>query len=82
MYVAYKEMGQYLKTLQPFKGNSVTATNQKGIYTVLSYDTVILVARSADDVLYYDSRKYSNTTSRLQNILKRVFNTDNAEIKR
>lgn len=73
-YATYKEIPALLEWRVQFSGSSVTAIQEgKNIYNVYSYGTLILSARNGE-VVYFDSGYYSRTTSRLQNILRQVFN--------
>jgi len=51
-----------------------TIHGQRGIYRVWSYNTLIL-SYSLDEhcVTFFDNRRYSNTTSRLQNMIRDQF---------
>ena len=44
-------------------------------YKVWSYNTLMLTIVN-DEIVFYNSKKYSTTTSRLQNIIKRCFNNE------
>lgn len=71
----YREITDLLKDREPFVGNSVVALyNMHGFYEVYSYQTCILSFDPKNNkVLMFDSDFYSRTTSRLQNILRSVF---------
>ena len=65
-YATYKEIPALLEWRVQFSGSSVTAVQEgKNIYNV---------SERNGEVLYFDSGYYSRTTSRLQNILRQVFN--------
>ena len=71
-------MPSLLCSRKPFRGNRVTAIlKPNGTYEVYSYDTLMLKVTKGG-TLYFNSRKYSVTTSRLQNILRSVFDTERA----
>lgn len=74
MYTSYNEMGRKIENRKSFEGNSVSGFTSKGIYYVKSYNTVILEVHS--DGIWFDNRYYSNTTNRIQGIIKRAFNLD------
>lgn len=69
----YREIPALLEQRKPFDGNSCHAFKYDNCYEVWSYYTLIL--KEVDgEVMYFDSDHYSSTTSKLQNILRRVFN--------
>jgi hypothetical protein len=75
----YKEIENLLDTLTPFKhGKSMRAEitvdteTQAVIYTVYSYKTIIAEYNSLDDAWWVNPNKYSVTTSKQQNIVRRV----------
>jgi hypothetical protein len=69
----YKEVEQALETLTPFRhGDSMSAENVSGMYRVYSYRTEIARFNYIEDVWYVNSSKYSSTTSKQQNMVKRV----------
>ena len=69
----YKTIERKLKAYEPFKGNSLTAFRSGDEYSVYSYST--LIARASVNVLWHEvePRKYSVTTSRHQNIIRRAW---------
>jgi hypothetical protein len=69
----YKTIEQKLKAYEPFRGNSLWATRSGDEYTVYSYSTQI--ARASVNVLWHEvePRKYSVTTSRHQNLIRRAW---------
>ena len=67
----YKTIEQKLQTLTPFHGNSLSAYWNGGAYYVESYTTVI--ARASGDKREVSSTKYSVTTSRQQNLIRRAW---------
>jgi hypothetical protein len=67
----YKDMENLLKNRKPFTGNSVTATKTEAEYKVFSYNTLIYAEGFGK--VYFDDSYYSKTTSKLQNIIRRVF---------
>lgn len=80
----YREIPALLEQRKAFEGNSVTAYSGsiKGIsyYEVYSYKT--LIYREHNGVPYvWNTKKYSVTTSKIQNILKRVFGLDDTPME-
>lgn len=69
----YKTIPALIATLTPFKHGSHSAyTDTDGVYHVFSYSTEI-ASSIKGDVLYFNDRKYSVTTSRLQNIIRKAW---------
>ena len=75
----YKEIETRLRDTMPFRGNSLNgfwdAIN--GVYVVYSYSTLIASYKPSlcsSDVQYWvNPNKYSNTTTRQQNLIKRAW---------
>jgi hypothetical protein len=67
----YKSIEQKLIEYKPFKGNSMVAFWKGSTYLVYSYNTLIAVADP--DGMNYDPRKYSTTTSRHQNLIRKAW---------
>lgn len=86
----YKQMFDLLSHGRAFKGNSVTAVSvcqgDEITYTVYSYDTIIYQStcnRYTDlKKVYFNNYYYSPTTSKIQNMLIRVFDLNNGITKR
>jgi hypothetical protein len=55
-------------------GGHVEATLICDTYTIKDYGKTILVIKKGRDILYFDNSFYSVTTTRLQNLLKGMFN--------
>lgn len=55
-------------------GGHVEARLYGETYVITDYNTTILVIKRDRSVLYFDNSFYSNTTSKTQNLLKKVFN--------
>ena len=55
-------------------GGHVEARLYGETYVITVYNVTILVIKRDRSVLYFDNSFYSNTTSKLQNLLKEVFN--------
>lgn len=74
---SYKVIEQKLKELAPFKGNSLTGeVDLYGALRVWSYQTHIGTAWPIEGgiaVTVFDQRKYSTTTSRHQNLIRRAW---------
>ncbi len=74
----YKTIEQKLKTLTPFRGNTMWShLESNGRFTVWSYSTPIATAWRAEDgtivITQFDRNKYSVTTSKQQNIIRRAW---------
>lgn len=69
----YKTIESKLSTLTPFTGNSLTARyDSAGNYLVFSYATLI-AGVSNSGLRELNRSKYSVTTSRHQNLIKRAW---------
>ena len=69
----YKEVEKALETCETFKhGESMRATRESGLYRVFSYHTEIARFNEIEGVWYVNPNKYSVTTSKQQNLIKRV----------
>lgn len=55
-------------------GGHVEARLYGETYVITDYNVTILVIKKDRSVLYFDNSFYSKTTSKLQNLLKEVFN--------
>jgi len=72
-----------LKSLTPFKGNSMRAVIENGNeYRVISYNTTIAMATLDGVIHYYNPTKYSTTTSRQQNLVKRAWGLSGEAVSR
>lgn len=67
----YRDMEAKLANRKTFVGNSASAIIIEGTYTVISYDTVI--ARDTGEEIWVNPTKYSQTTSRLQGLIKKAW---------
>ena len=67
----YKTIENKLAQLIPFKGNSARGIWNGKTYEVYSYRT--LIATADGSVQWLDTRKYGNTTSRQQNLIKKAW---------
>ena len=67
-----------IKALREYKeftyGGHVKARLYGETYVITDYNVTILVIKRDRSVLYFDNSFYSNTTSKTQNLLKKVFN--------
>ena len=72
----YKAIETKLANREPFTGNSLKAywVSMDGghEYQVISYDTVIARSKSLDNA-WVNPERYSVTTSKAQNLIKRVW---------
>lgn len=71
----YREIPALLEQRKPFDGNSCHGFKYDNCYEVWSYHTLMLKEVN-NEVVYFDSDYYSHTTSRLQNIIRQVFNVE------
>ena len=74
----YKTIEQKLRNLEPFHGNSLSGywNDNKGGLDVSSYNTTIgqaLFINGEIVVDYFNANKYSVTTSRHQNLIRRAW---------
>ncbi len=73
----YEEISQAIAKNQPFKhgGTMIGVLNQHNDrYTVWSYSTVIFEENLTTGEKWLNPKKYSQTTSRQQNLIKRAKN--------
>jgi hypothetical protein len=69
----YQDMLHKLERRIPFRGNSCHSyIDCYGIYRVVSYTTHV-ASYDFDDKIWINPEKYSSTTSRLQNLIKRAW---------
>ena len=86
----YDEMTVLLSNREPFRGNSVSAYYDGTEYQVWSYNTKIAsIELDVMNTRYYgftphtwwiDTRVYSKTTSRIQNIVREIDRVERSEI--
>ena len=74
MRATYEEMDYMLENKKEFRGSSVTAEWNKKEYIIKSYSTIIFKTNKQNNIIYFDGQKYSSTTSKIQNIIRKVFN--------
>ena len=60
-------------------GGHVSADISKNVYIIRDYDTTILIVSLEGVVEFFNNRFYSVTTSRLQKLLKEIFNINAPE---
>lgn len=74
MSANYREIPGLLQSLSAFDGNSMSARkNSNDEYWVYSYSTPIALIDPQKDIYQLNARRYSTTTSRQQNIVRKVF---------
>jgi hypothetical protein len=74
----YKTIQQKLRNREPFKGNSMSASRDYGVYSVWSYNTLIADYKlgkldDGEPRITFNETKYSVTTSKHQNIIRRAW---------
>ena len=74
-YANYSDIERAVRCLDNFAGNSSRGVldSDTGEYRVYSYRTLIAVANMRTGGVALNVRKYSQTTSRLQNIIRRAW---------
>jgi len=71
-YATYSEIEYAIESVLPFKGNSASGVLIEGSLEVISYNTLIAaISKETGEVWYFNRDTYSNTTTRLQNIIAR-----------
>lgn len=77
----YRDMPAQIRNFESFTHGSCHAINNGREYIVVSYSTPIARAKNIDGVWHYrlNSRKYSQTTSKLQNIIRRAWAAEKVE---
>ena len=75
----YKAIENKLANFQDFEGNSMSGSRHAGIYSVWSYGTLIADYKfgTLDDGeprIKFNATKFSTTTSRHQNLIRKVWN--------
>lgn len=76
----YRDMPSKVRNLEAFTHGSCHAVNNLDKeYVVVSYNTAVARAKKIDGEWHYaiNSRKYSQTTSRLQGIIRRAWAMEN-----
>jgi hypothetical protein len=72
--ITQKQVASYLASKRPFQASNIFACyDNNNSYVVYSYQTIILKI-SAENGIYFDTKYYSRTTSKLQNRIKEAFN--------
>ena len=74
----YEEMTELISNRKPFRGNSASAHYDGTEYQVISYDTII-ASINWPERWRIDTRVYSKTTSRIQNIVREIDRVDRLE---
>ena len=67
----YEELPDIISNRVPFRGNSVSARYNGTEYQVMSYNTII-ASINWPERWWIDTRVYSKTTSRIQNIVREI----------
>ena len=68
----YNQAVRAMENRQAFKGNTLWAQWENGEYCVYSYRTLML--RENAEGVWFNETKYSVTTSKHQNYIRRAFN--------
>lgn len=71
-YTTYRDMADKIRWREPFRGNSASGWGEYGRYQVRSYGALIGLVLEREGRVILNAHKYSSTTSRLQNLLRRV----------
>jgi len=69
----YKQIAVALETLQPFTGNSLKGVQLGDTYRVISYSTQIAEYNTTTGEKWVSPTRYSVTTSRQQNLIRRAW---------
>ena len=69
----YKTIEHKLRNLEPFKGNSLKGYWLGSDYRVVSYATLVASHMSDTETKWLNPQKYSVTTSRHQNLIRRAW---------
>lgn len=69
MKTTYKQMESLLEKRECFEGNSVEAVKEDGLYVIKSFGTVVAYF---DEKWVVNEYKYSATTSKITNLIKRI----------
>jgi hypothetical protein len=69
----YKTIEQKLRNREPFRGNSLTGSYWGETYRITSYSTLIAGYNTISGVAWVTPERYSVTTSRHQNLIKRAW---------
>ena len=70
---SYKTIETKLANRQPFTGNSLKGYWEGNTYRVISYNTLIATLEEGGGPRWVSPEKYSQTTSRQQNLIKRAW---------
>ena len=72
--IKQNEVINALVNKKPFQASNIFACiTETGSYLVYSYNTIILRVASDGEVVYFDEKHYSATTSKLQNKIRQAF---------
>lgn len=75
MQCNYRQIEDRLELFQPFRGNSMTGnwTADNETFVVWSYSTIIAEYDATTGNAWINHRRYSRTTSRQQNLIRKVW---------
>lgn len=72
-YKTYKEIPDAITNQENFAGNSVQGVKENDWYYVYSYGTLMAIVLANGAGVILNKHKYSPTTSKIQNILRWLF---------
>lgn len=72
-YKTYKQIPEAIVNQENFVGNSVQGVKEDDWYYVYSYGTLMAIVLANDAGVVLNKHKYSRTTSKIQAILRRLF---------
>ena len=72
-YKTYKEIPDAITKQENFAGSSVQGYKENDWYYVYSYGTLMAIVLANGAGVVLNKKKYSPTTSKIQNILRRLF---------
>lgn len=72
-YKTYKQIPAAIREQENFAGNSVQGVKENDWYYVYSYGTLMAIVLANGAGVVLNKQKYSPTTSKIQNILCRLF---------
>ena len=83
MSLTYAKIPALLKMQENFAmpSGSISATKSASAYRVFSYDTEIFKVDFLSNTIMYNDTRYSNTTARIQNIIKEFISDNNFTVK-
>lgn len=72
-YKTYKEIPEAIAQQETFAGSSVQGVKENDWYYVYSYGTLMAIVLANNAGVVLNKSKYSSTTSKIQNILRWLF---------